>query len=309
MDNLQKSTSENSLLMINRLIDNMNLDKSNIFKHLKPLDELFINKIIDHLTPLIKFLGYNSVEIGFISIIGFIFILYNTYKRKDNIVWIFLFIIIVINSFDNIFKSNNNKSKQLEEYINILIKISVSILIYILIKYIDFSDFTIKNDTNDLFLIFQIIILIIINHNINYKLNSLKLNTSIQKLKKYVLYNRIFAFGLLIIFISNFIYKTKNILANDKLPDITSSNDKLVNDKIPDITSTNDKFLDIKLANDKFSDITSANDKFSVNKLSNNVSFSDNTSNIKSFNKLPNNKLFNNKSSNIKLIDDIFIKN
>jgi hypothetical protein len=146
------------------------------FKHIKPLDSILINPIIIILKPIFRFFNYKSYDTGLISLSSYAIALFCIYYNKKNMIWFYLFIGAMCQYIDKLVYNNKkvtiktiNKHSllYLNEQLNILIKISGFIVIYIFLSFADISNYEINKQGKQsvyLLLFLSIILLLLVYH-------------------------------------------------------------------------------------------------------------------------------------------------
>ena len=150
----------------------------NFFASFKPIDGI-IYFLIKFLRPLFKLFNFRSDIVGFISLLTLCCIIYFSYKNYTNLLWLFVFLFVFIKSLDKLKSLSKSKNKKIKhiEMINIIIKLFIYILFFIIFKISLFFD---KNNYNFIYLlIFKIITLIILIHHTNKIINKNKTNYNI----------------------------------------------------------------------------------------------------------------------------------
>lgn len=146
--------------MINKLNDTY------IFSSFRPFDEILIFPSIKILKPFIKFIGYESPIVGFISLFAIACVFYFIYQKNKGITWLFIFIGFFLKFIDGLFmKKYKNMTIENYEFIMLLIKILSFIIVF---AFIESSSLT---DINEFkyylwFIIFMTIVLLLTEYNL-----------------------------------------------------------------------------------------------------------------------------------------------
>jgi len=166
--------NNDTILFINENFENEST--KNYFKHIKPLDSILINPAIIVLKPIFSFFNYKSYDTGLISLSSYAIALFCAYNNKKNMVWFYLFIgaigqyidKLVYNNKKVTIKSVNKHSLlYLNEQLNVLIKVSGFIIIYIFLSFVNISNYEINQQGKQsvyLLLFLSIILLLLVYH-------------------------------------------------------------------------------------------------------------------------------------------------
>jgi len=151
------------ILKISNKIQNTD---DNFYNQFKPIDSILIKPLIKYSYIVMKQFGYKSDIIGFLALFSFCIALFYSYNCKDIITWIFLFCSLLISFFDKLYLNKLSAKLRQKEFLIVLIKITIHIIMSIILKI-----FILNNNNNKLIknyillLIFMLILIIILIHH------------------------------------------------------------------------------------------------------------------------------------------------
>ena len=151
------------LFEIRNKIPNTN---NNFYNQFKPIDSILIKPLIKCSYIIMKQFGYKSDIIGFLALFSFCIALFYSYNCKDLLTWIFLFCSLLVSFVDKLYLNNLSSKIRQKEFLVVLIKITILILMSIILKIFILNNNNYKIVKNYiLLLIFMLLLIIIITHH------------------------------------------------------------------------------------------------------------------------------------------------